>query len=382
MKESLRKTNGKRGKKSTSDYMLSKSGNLIKKKGKIYGDDHARERKSGRREEREGSGRKKGRDGSRRNYGGSSIGTSEKEREGTERSIREDKNFERKKRSHKQERTVDDDATEGSRTDVRRKRKGKNDKESRTSARKKGVDKNADESDTDVMRKGSRKKQDKKKGESTDDNETDGSRTDVRKKGKGKKVPEKKSQRSGKSESEDESDENKSKKQGRKKALRGKMGYDDENEDDIVSKRKKKGKSRSVSGASSSRGGRKTEAQSRKPVGSATEGRNRSRGEESRGRSRSRMGSEERRKGPSNYRSSSMGRADDIPTKIFDIAGIKRTGERLPKEYLYFLEKFTKLFPDFDLSALILPYACFADGQLYYRFNEKKPIFVETYSNV
>ncbi|KAF2901122.1 hypothetical protein ILUMI_05065 [Ignelater luminosus] len=54
---------------------------------------------------------------------------------------------------------------------------------------------------------------------------------------------------------------------------------------------------------------------------------------------------------------------------------------RLPSKYQYFLEKISTFWPELDLSMLFLPYACFKDGQLYYKFLSNKPIFMETYSN-
>ncbi|KAF5302572.1 hypothetical protein FQA39_LY10190 [Lamprigera yunnana] len=53
---------------------------------------------------------------------------------------------------------------------------------------------------------------------------------------------------------------------------------------------------------------------------------------------------------------------------------------RLPKELDKYLGKMARLWLDYDLSVLFLPYVCYRDGQLYYRFDKVDPTFVETYS--
>lgn len=55
--------------------------------------------------------------------------------------------------------------------------------------------------------------------------------------------------------------------------------------------------------------------------------------------------------------------------------------DRLPPHYQYFMRKLLELFPDLDLSSLLLPYACYKDGELYYKFIENK-YFCSTYSHV
>lgn len=55
--------------------------------------------------------------------------------------------------------------------------------------------------------------------------------------------------------------------------------------------------------------------------------------------------------------------------------------DRLPTRYEYFMNNLLKVFPDIDLSTLLLPYACYKDGELYYRFKENKYI-CSTYSHI
>lgn len=47
-----------------------------------------------------------------------------------------------------------------------------------------------------------------------------------------------------------------------------------------------------------------------------------------------------------------------------------------------FISKLAKLFPTIDFPKLLLPFACFAEGQLYYRFGNKGPIFCTNYSKL
>ncbi|XP_045476005.1 uncharacterized protein LOC123681765 [Harmonia axyridis] len=56
--------------------------------------------------------------------------------------------------------------------------------------------------------------------------------------------------------------------------------------------------------------------------------------------------------------------------------------KRISKVYQYFLELIVKYFPDFDLSCLMLPFACFMDGQLYYKFADALPYYCKTYSTI
>ena len=58
------------------------------------------------------------------------------------------------------------------------------------------------------------------------------------------------------------------------------------------------------------------------------------------------------------------------------------TIRRLPNKFQHFMEIISKLFPGLDLTLLLLPYVCYGDGQLYYRFLTEKPIFMSTYSDV
>lgn len=61
---------------------------------------------------------------------------------------------------------------------------------------------------------------------------------------------------------------------------------------------------------------------------------------------------------------------------------LKSNKSVLPKAYNKFFVHFRKIFPDLDLTTLVLPYACYSNGQLYYRFLDKDPVFMETYSTV
>lgn len=64
------------------------------------------------------------------------------------------------------------------------------------------------------------------------------------------------------------------------------------------------------------------------------------------------------------------------------VGSVQKTSE-IPKKYLIMLEQITKCFKDLNIPEMFLPYACYANGQLYYRFYKlMKPIFCRTYSVV
>lgn len=54
--------------------------------------------------------------------------------------------------------------------------------------------------------------------------------------------------------------------------------------------------------------------------------------------------------------------------------------KRLPNKYQYFLGRICEYWPEFDLSMVCLPYACYTDGQIYYKFLTKKPVFSGAFS--
>lgn len=56
--------------------------------------------------------------------------------------------------------------------------------------------------------------------------------------------------------------------------------------------------------------------------------------------------------------------------------------KKISRVYQYFLELIAQYFPDFDLSCLMLPFACFMDGQLYYKFTDASPYYCRTYSTM
>ncbi|XP_044758863.1 uncharacterized protein LOC123316721 [Coccinella septempunctata] len=56
--------------------------------------------------------------------------------------------------------------------------------------------------------------------------------------------------------------------------------------------------------------------------------------------------------------------------------------KKISRVYQYFLELIATYFPDFDLSCLMLPFACFMDGQLYYKFADALPYYCRTYSTI
>lgn len=55
---------------------------------------------------------------------------------------------------------------------------------------------------------------------------------------------------------------------------------------------------------------------------------------------------------------------------------------RIPSKYQYLLEQISGCFGDLDLSRLFLPYACFSNGQLYYKFSKFRPVFNRNYSSM
>lgn len=55
---------------------------------------------------------------------------------------------------------------------------------------------------------------------------------------------------------------------------------------------------------------------------------------------------------------------------------------RIPKSFQIVLEQISKCLGDWDISQLVLPYACYSNGQLYYRFSHLEPVFNRTYSFV
>lgn len=64
------------------------------------------------------------------------------------------------------------------------------------------------------------------------------------------------------------------------------------------------------------------------------------------------------------------------------ISGFPNEFNRLPHKCQFFIENLSALFPDIDFSLLFWPYVCYVDGQLFYRFLEERPVFLETYSNI
>ncbi|KAK9885532.1 hypothetical protein WA026_011025 [Henosepilachna vigintioctopunctata] len=56
--------------------------------------------------------------------------------------------------------------------------------------------------------------------------------------------------------------------------------------------------------------------------------------------------------------------------------------QKFPKLHQYFLELLAHYFPQFNLNGLLFPFACFVDGQLYYKFAESSPYYCRTYSTV
>ncbi|KAK9680438.1 Ankyrin repeats (3 copies) [Popillia japonica] len=79
----------------------------------------------------------------------------------------------------------------------------------------------------------------------------------------------------------------------------------------------------------------------------------------------------------------------DILDSKFGFAELNKMGKNflehfntLPHKCQFLIERLSNLFPDLDFSTLFWPYVCYVDGQLYYRFLEERPVFLETYSNV
>ncbi|KAK4873905.1 hypothetical protein RN001_013265 [Aquatica leii] len=73
---------------------------------------------------------------------------------------------------------------------------------------------------------------------------------------------------------------------------------------------------------------------------------------------------------------------NEVPTtaahkRIF-ISNCAEFKARLPKKFHCFLERIVEFWPDVDLSMLFLPYACYSNGELYYRFDIRNPIDVIT----
>ncbi|KAL3274601.1 hypothetical protein HHI36_015982 [Cryptolaemus montrouzieri] len=56
--------------------------------------------------------------------------------------------------------------------------------------------------------------------------------------------------------------------------------------------------------------------------------------------------------------------------------------KRISRVYQYFMELISNYFPEFDWSCFLLPFACFMDGQLYYKFAEPYPYYCRTYSTI
>lgn len=67
---------------------------------------------------------------------------------------------------------------------------------------------------------------------------------------------------------------------------------------------------------------------------------------------------------------------NDISTKANAIVKKLR---QIPSRYREFIELLTKYFPDVDFSSLFLPYACYSNGQMYYKFLDKD-FYTKTYS--
>ncbi|KAI4455822.1 ankyrin repeat and mynd domain protein 1 [Holotrichia oblita] len=81
--------------------------------------------------------------------------------------------------------------------------------------------------------------------------------------------------------------------------------------------------------------------------------------------------------------------ARDILDRKLGFAELDKMGKNffehfntLPNKCQFLIERLSSLFPDIDFSTLFWPYVCYVDGQLYYRFLEERPVFLETYSNV
>ncbi|KAB0793109.1 hypothetical protein PPYR_12729 [Photinus pyralis] len=84
----------------------------------------------------------------------------------------------------------------------------------------------------------------------------------------------------------------------------------------------------------------------------------------------------------SSNRGKTKGEWDQEASLDSEFATVVRRRHRLPKTYQCFLEKIAIYWPELDLSALFVPYACYNNGQLYYRFHFQNVVFGETYSLV
>lgn len=103
--------------------------------------------------------------------------------------------------------------------------------------------------------------------------------------------------------------------------------------------------------------------------------------EKSRSRSLGPLPSEKRARSVSTGKSDVSGQFDlRKPTQLTLGSVLSKADQRFPKQHQYYFEKLLEIFPELDLSTLLLPYVCFKDGQLYYKFMDSR--FYQTYSHV
>lgn len=178
---------------------------------------------------------------------------------------------------------------------------------------------------------------------------------------------------------EDVEERGKSRKSRAIKGKRGKQKYISDDEEDDGRRRsnkdytRKKEKSGKIINKKPS--GRDSDENQRRKI---TTDRDKQR---SRSRSLGPLPSEKRTGSVSTGKSDVSGRFDlHKPTKLTLGSVLSKTDQRFPRQYQYYFERLLELFPELDLSTLLLPYACFKDGQLYYRFMDSK--FYQTYSHV
>lgn len=65
-----------------------------------------------------------------------------------------------------------------------------------------------------------------------------------------------------------------------------------------------------------------------------------------------------------------------------NVTTISLVQQGIPNKFQYLLEQISQCFHNLNLSELFMPYACYSNGQLYYRFYKMNPIFCRTYSIV